>query len=118
MHVLMLSQIFSPERARFNLKVTLAKLLRFSFPLYLASVVSFLYSYYDRVVVLAFLPLSDVGIYDVAYKVFSVLIAFTAPFSSALFPYYGSAYDRSDRARCRERPGNREASRVNSRLAL
>jgi O-antigen/teichoic acid export membrane protein len=61
-------------------------------------VVSFLYSYYDRVVVLAFLPLSDVGIYDVAYKVFSVLIAFTAPFSSALFPYYGSAYGRSDRA--------------------
>jgi hypothetical protein len=29
-------------------------------------VVSFLYSYYDRVVVLAFLPLSDIGVYDVA----------------------------------------------------
>ena len=80
----------------FNLKGTLSKLLRFSFPLYLASVVSFLYSYYDRVVVLAFLPLSDVGVYDVAYKVFSVLVAFTAPFSSALFPYYGSAYGRND----------------------
>jgi O-antigen/teichoic acid export membrane protein len=80
----------------FNLKGTLAKLLRFSFPLYLASVVSFLYSYYDRVVVLAFLPLSDVGVYDVAYRVFSVLVAFTAPFSSALFPYYGSAYGRND----------------------
>ena len=51
----------------FNLKGTLSKLLRLSFPLYLASVVSFLYSYYDRVVVLAFLPLSDVGVYDVAY---------------------------------------------------
>jgi Na+-driven multidrug efflux pump len=48
------------------------------------------------VVVLAFLPLPDVGVYDVAYKVFSVLVAFTAPFSSALFPYYGSAYGRND----------------------
>jgi len=28
--------------------------------------------------------------------VFSVLVAFAAPFSSALFPYYGSAYGRND----------------------
>jgi len=32
----------------------------------------------------------DVGVYDVALKVFSVLVAFTVPFLSALFPYYGS----------------------------
>jgi uncharacterized membrane protein YbhN (UPF0104 family) len=43
----------------------------------------------------AFLPLSYLGIYNVASKVFSVLVDFTYPFSSALFPYYGSAYKQT-----------------------
>jgi O-antigen/teichoic acid export membrane protein len=80
----------------FNFVESISRLLRFSLPLYLASLVQFLYSYYDRAIVLAFLPLSDVGVYDVVGKVFSVLVSFTAPFSSALFPYYGSAYGRSE----------------------
>jgi len=75
---------------------TISTLLKFSTPLYAASLVSFLYSYYDRAIILAFLPLSDLGVYDVASKVFSVLVAFATPLSSALFPYYGSAYGRSD----------------------
>ena len=79
-----------------NIIETLPKLLRFSTPLYAASLISFLYTYFDKAVVLALLPLSDVGVYDVALKVFSVLVAFTAPLSSALFPYYGSAYGRSE----------------------
>jgi len=37
-----------------------------------------------------------VGVYDVVLKVFSVLVAFTALLSSALFPYYGSVYGRSE----------------------
>jgi O-antigen/teichoic acid export membrane protein len=80
-----------------NLGVFLSVLLRFSLPLYIASLVNFLFSYYDRAVVLAFLPLSDVGVYDVVGKVFGVLVSVTVPFSSALFPYYGSAYGRGER---------------------
>jgi len=76
-------------------RVAASRLLRFSFPLYVASLISFLYSYYDRAIVLAFLPLSDLGLYDVAYKAYSVLISFSASASTALFPYYGMAYGRN-----------------------
>ena len=79
-----------------NISETLSKLLRFSTPLYAAALVGFLYTYFDKAVVLALLPLSDVGVYDVALRVFSVLVAFTTPLASALFPYYGSAYGRSE----------------------
>jgi polysaccharide transporter, PST family len=75
---------------------TISRLIRFSMLIYISSLASFLYSYYDRAVVLALLPLSDVGIYDVVNKVFSVFVAFTTPFASALFPYYGSAYGRNE----------------------
>jgi O-antigen/teichoic acid export membrane protein len=80
----------------FNFTQIISKLLGFSIPLYAASLISFLYSYYDRTIILALLPLSDLGVYDVASKVLSVLVAFTTPPSSALFPYYGSAYGRSE----------------------
>jgi len=71
-------------------------LLKFSWPIYLASAVSFLYTWYDRAVVLAFLPLSDLGIYRIAYKAFMVLTSIAISLGSALFPYYGMAYGRND----------------------
>jgi len=43
-----------------------------------------------------YFSLSDVDIYNVVSKIFSVLVSFTVPFSSALFPYYGSAYGKSE----------------------
>lgn len=74
----------------------LSKMLRFSYPLYFASLISFLYSYYDQATILALLPLSDLGIYNVAFMVYNVLIGLSATLSSALFPYYGMAYGRED----------------------
>jgi len=71
-------------------------LLRFSWPLFTASIVSFLYTWYDRALVLAFLPLTDLGVYDVSYKAFSVLASISTAFGSSLFPYYGMAYGRKD----------------------
>ena len=69
-------------------------LLRFSFPLYISSIISFVYNWYDRVLILMFLPLGDLGVYDVAYKAFSVLGLIATAIGSALLPYYGRVYSR------------------------
>jgi len=74
----------------------LPSLLRFSWTLYISSIVSFIYAWYDRALVLALLPLADLGIYDISYKAFSLLTSIAMALGSALFPYYGMAYGRND----------------------
>jgi O-antigen/teichoic acid export membrane protein len=71
-------------------------LLKFAFPLYIASAVSFLYTWYDKAVILAYLPLSDLGIYNTTYLAFTVLVTIATALGSALLPYYGMAYGRND----------------------
>jgi len=84
-------------------------MLRFSWPLYASSIVSFLYSQYDRVLILAFLPLQQLGVYDVALKAFSVFQTIVGALSSALTPYYGAMYGRGDEGTISE--GIRRSSR-------
>ena len=67
----------------------LPELLKFSWPIYIASVASFLYTWYNRALVLTYLSLAELGVYNVAYTAFSVLISVTSSLGSALFPYYG-----------------------------
>jgi O-antigen/teichoic acid export membrane protein len=69
-------------------------LLRFSWPLFSAAIVNFLFLQYDRVLVIAFLPLENVGVYDVSYKAFSVLSGFATALGNSLFPYYGMTYGK------------------------
>ena len=71
-------------------------ILKFSWPLFVATVVTFLYAWYDRAIILAFLPLTDLGIYDVSYKAFGVLATLAMALGSALYPYYGMAYGKKD----------------------
>ena len=72
------------------------RLLRFSWPLLAASLVSFLYAWYDQALVIAFLPLESVGIYNVSYKAFGVLGGVAIALGQSLFPYYGMTYGRRD----------------------
>ena len=74
----------------------LSELLKFSWPIYVASITSFLYTWYDRALVLAYLSLTALGIYNVAYTAFSVLVTMASSLGSALFPYYGIAYGKND----------------------
>ncbi len=71
-------------------------ILKFSWPLFVATIVTFLYAWYDRAIILAFLPLTDLGIYDVSYRAFGVLAALAMALGSALYPYYGMAYGKKD----------------------
>jgi O-antigen/teichoic acid export membrane protein len=69
-------------------------LLKFSYPLYLSDVVNFLYSWFDRVVLLAFLSLSELGIYSVSLKAFGVLESITLALSTTLFTKYSEMHGR------------------------
>ena len=71
-------------------------LLRFSWPLLAASMVSFIYAWYDQALVIAFLPLESVGIYNVSYRAFGVLAGISTALGQSLFPYYGMTYGRKD----------------------
>jgi len=71
-------------------------ILKFSWPLFVAAIVTFLYTWYDRAIILAFLPLTDLGIYNVSYQAFTVLASLATALGSALYPYYGMAYGTND----------------------
>lgn len=67
-------------------------LLRFSWPIYTSLIIGFLYTWYDRVLILTFLTLPDLGVYNVVYQAFSVPILIASSLGSSLLPYYGMAY--------------------------
>jgi len=71
-------------------------LLRFSWPLLASSLVLFLYAWYDQALVIAFLPLESVGIYNVSRRAFGVLVGIATALGQSLFPYYGMTYGRRD----------------------
>ena len=64
----------------------LPQMLRFSTPLYISTIISFLYAWYDKALILAFLPLEQLGVYNIAYTAFAVLtsIATSLGFSPVL----------------------------------
>jgi len=84
-------------KTHFTRKPTeLSNLLKFSWPIYISSIVNFLYTQYDKALILAFLPLSSLGIYNIAYTAFSALVSIAMSLGSSLFPYYGMAYGKNN----------------------
>lgn len=77
-----------------DISPSLKMLARFSWPLFLVNVVVFLYSWFDRAVLLAYAPLSEVAVYNVAFQAFSVLYVIPGVLSSTLFPYYSEQYGK------------------------
>jgi O-antigen/teichoic acid export membrane protein len=75
-----------------ELSSTLGQLLSFSWPLYLSGLVQYFYSILDRSVLLALLPLAEVGVYNVAKTAFGVIMIVPSAISQALLPYYAEQY--------------------------
>jgi len=46
----------------------LTKLLKFSWPIYVASITSFLYTWYGKALILAYLSITALGIYHVLFQ--------------------------------------------------
>lgn len=70
--------------------------LKFSGPLFLTVVVAFFYGWFDRAVLLTFVPLGELAIYNVAHMAYGVLATIPSALSTALFPYYGERYGRDE----------------------
>ena len=77
------------------------KLISFSWPLSINNVVSFAYSWFDRAILIAFVPLAALGVYNAAVTAFSVLSSISGSVNSALLPAYSRIYWRSGLESCR-----------------
>ena len=74
----------------------LKTLAKFSWPLFVTSVVLFLYSWFDQALLLAYAPLNEVAIYSIALRAFGVIALIPAALSGALFPYYSEQHGKDE----------------------
>ena len=72
------------------------KLLSFSWPLIVASVITFAYSGFDRALLIVYVPLVSLGIYNVAVTAFTVLAYFSGTVGTTLLPAYSRIISRGN----------------------
>jgi len=68
--------------------IGLKKLLWFSAPLYARDSLTFAYNWVDRAILLLYVPLTGLGIYNVAFTGFGILAATPGNMAMSLFPHY------------------------------
>lgn len=73
----------------------LAKLLRFSLPLTFANVAAYAQNWFDRAMLIVFVPLATLGIYNASVTAFGVLVGISGAMSNMLFPAYSSIQDKT-----------------------
>jgi len=81
-------------RPRFDF--SLARLLRFSIPLTFSNGAAYAQSWFDRVLLVVFVPLSVLGVYNATLTAFGVLQNISIAMSSMLFPAYSSLQSKED----------------------
>jgi O-antigen/teichoic acid export membrane protein len=96
---------------RFDFPLT--KLLRFSFPLTLGSVAGYAQTWFDRALLVAFVPLATLGIYNAALTAFGVLTGVASAVASMLYTAYSSIKGEAQ-FKDRMRDGVRLATRYSS----
>ncbi|MGA2626645.1 MAG: oligosaccharide flippase family protein [Candidatus Bathyarchaeia archaeon] len=80
---------------------SLRKLISFSWPLSIGNVVNFAYSWFDRAILIAFVPLAALGVYNAALTAFGVLSGITGSVNNALLPAYSNIHWRGGLESCR-----------------
>lgn len=78
-----------------TVKVSYKPVFTYSFPVFLATIISFGANYTDRFAVAFFLNLSDVGIYNIAMLVGTSLLFFVVPINSMLLPKFSELFART-----------------------
>lgn len=79
----------------------LRKLVSFSWPLSINSLVNFAYSWFDRAILIVFVSLASLGVYSAALTAFGVLLSIAAAFGNALLPVYSNISGRGVLESCR-----------------
>lgn len=77
------------------------RLLSFSWPLSIGNVISFAYGWFDRAILIAFVPLASLGVYNAALTAFGVVTNMTGSVNNAVLPAYSNISGRSGLESCR-----------------
>ena len=80
---------------------SLRKLVSFSWPLSIGNVISFASSWFDRAILIAFVPLASLGVYNAALTAFGALSGMTGSMNNAILPAYSEIHGRSGLESCR-----------------
>ena len=80
---------------------SLGKLISFSWPLSIGNVISFASGWFDRAILIAFVPLASLGVYNAAVIAFGVLSGVTGSVNNAILPAYSEIGGRSGLESCR-----------------
>ena len=96
-----------PPKNLFPLK----ELLEFTWPLSIGSAATFAYGWFDRAILIVFVPLASLGIYNAALTAFAVLGGISVAFTNTLLPVYSDIHSR------RGLEGCRRATRLATRYA-
>jgi O-antigen/teichoic acid export membrane protein len=75
----------------------LAKLVSYYFPLELAQIVQYAQTWFDRAILVVYVSLATLGIYNAAIVAFGVLTSVAGAMSNMLFPAYSSIQDVTER---------------------
>lgn len=73
----------------------LKTLTEFSWPLFITNIVVLLYEWFDRAILLAYVPLTSLAVYNVAYTAFSILTIMPSALTTTLFPYFSEQHGRN-----------------------
>jgi len=98
----------------------LRELASFSWPLGVGNLVGFVYNWFDRAILIAFVSLASLGIYNAALYAFGVLASLSGAFGNTLLPVYSSITRDGGLDACRRatRLASRYVSLVTVPLAL
>jgi O-antigen/teichoic acid export membrane protein len=77
------------------------KLLHFSWPLNISGVITFGYSWFDRALLVVFVPLATLGAYNAALTAFGAMAGFSSPMANVLLPTYSGISGRDRLESCR-----------------
>jgi O-antigen/teichoic acid export membrane protein len=90
-------------RPRFDFP--LGKLFRFYLPLELAQIVGFIQTWFDRTLLVIFVPLSTLGVYNVAVTAYGVVANVSGGIGGMLFPALSSIQENPNKGRLRDAIG-------------
>jgi len=79
-------------------RATFSRAAAFSWPLAVTNVAAYVVGWFDLLILAAFLPSSDVGVYAVAYQFFAMPVALASVWILAAVPIYAQSRHRGDRS--------------------
>ena len=87
------SVLSADPRANFSVR----RLLTFSWPLTIGNLISFGYNSFDCALLVVFVPLALLGVYNAAIYAFTALSGVTVALNNALLPVFSRISSRGDR---------------------